>query len=843
MSRESTVEDVLRNFVELYERRGADWAEESLRAFHPEAIANRVMDEFYKRVGEITFGGPGLTDPDSAKWYHPMDGPRWSYTKKRLGLPEDVVASTSRVADEIVAKLADPASEDITTRGLVLGYVQSGKTTNYLSVAAKAADAGYSLIIVLAGVHNSLRRQTQDRAYDALIHKAAYWWSGTKLGDFRSDGNPPSSHLSGNSKRGLLVVKKHKTILSRLANWLESESDSFLRRHAVLVIDDEADQAGLDVSSGGELEGVHQQLRRLVDLQTSDGHRRVAYVAYTATPYANILTSQHEFGLYPRDFIYPLPKPVGYIGSAEIFGECKVGDPIHTVDESDDDADVITPDLAEAIRWFVLATAARVVLGKPLEDFHSSMLIHTTQRTDEQLSYRGAIEAFLGELSESFRNDESSMRDQYLTELTKVPTGPEGTPDVVHEEVAKWEDVRRHVPRVLERLITRAESGDPFDEDGHRQQAKSGVIVDNSKVDWLDRLTYSNVDLGEPSVTVIVTGGNTLSRGLTLEGLVCSYFARTSRTYDSLMQMGRWYGFRRGYRHLVRVWTTGELLSWFRELDKVEQALRAELEWMSEKNMSPSVYGPRIRVLPDLNITRAAAMKSVSKEITYSDTVVDLGWLAVDDSSIDANQKATRALAADLPQEQRVPGELLLFEHVPIEVIRRFLGAFVLHPSERRLDKPSLESYLDAEIDLLAEWNVMFKTLSRSSAEPFDHGGVVGSVLPVSRAMYSSSEPAEIGSLVDSGDHRADLAGARPAGDASKRAQGEPPLLIVYAVDPVSSPKDKDSDRAPLDLPPGRHPISFALAIPRRDDHVTHVQPHIVTVETGPIDMGDYDDE
>ncbi len=506
------LEERLVDFDLRAQRSGSGFAEEWARDRWPDE-GGAVIAAYWDRIGELSHG-KGLVASDHPAWYLPKpdyESPRWAHAKAMLDLSPKIVAETSRVADEILARLGNPRGEAITTRGLVLGYVQSGKTTSFLSVAAKAADNGYDLIIVLAGVHNSLRRQTQDRAARTLIHNPSLWWIGTAVADFKPDGNSLSSHLAGNGKRGLLVVKKHPTILERLADWLEAESDSTLRQLAVLVIDDEADQAGLDVSTGNGLEGVHKQLSRVVNLKTSDGQRRCAYLAYTATPYANILTSQDDYGLYPRDFIYPLERPADYFGSQQMFGNDQVGQPIEL--EQDSTGVLLTDGLRDALRWFVLATAARAGLGDSLETFHSSMLIHTTQKTEEQIAFQPVVEGYLRQLAEEFDADESSMALFYREVLDRVPARAAGGEGVIDEETADWDRVRLHVAEVLTRLIERKPSGEPFKEDGHAQHAHSGVIVDNSKVDWTDRLTYSNLSAGQPSVTVIAIGGNTLSRG------------------------------------------------------------------------------------------------------------------------------------------------------------------------------------------------------------------------------------------------------------------------------------------------------------------------------------------
>ena len=834
------LEEELFNFDARVQQHGFEEAERILWEKKSD-IAQEVIDAYLAQLEQPFHNKRGLIAPDQSPWYVPLpdsQSPRWSFAKKQLGLDDLSVASISRVADEIVARLANPRGANIATRGLVLGHVQSGKTTSFLSVAAKALDSRYDLVIILSGVHNSLRRQTQNRSARTLVHRPNLWWLGTALNDFRPDGNSLSSHLAGHGKRGLLVVKKRADILARLADWLEAESDSNLRKLAVLVIDDEADQAGLDVAKGDQLEGVHKQLSRIVNLRTSNDERRCAYLAYTATPYANILTSQEKFGLYPRDFIYPLEPPTSYVGIEELFGEAQVGDPVQIEEDSDTD-EILTDGLRDAIRWFVLATAARVGLGQPLDSFHSSMLIHTTQSTAEQLSYRPEIEAYLNELLDDFSMSTTTMKEFYERVLAQVPSREVGGVDHLGERTADWESVAPHVEPVLRRLIDRTPSGPSFREDGNPQQAHSGVIVDNSKVDHLDRLTYSDLSVGEPGVTVIAIGGNTLSRGLTLEGLVCSYFARTARNYDSLMQMGRWFGYRPGYRHLLRIWTTQGLFDWFQELSLVEQDLRNELVWMQENGGSPDKYGPRIRLSPNMNITRAAAMKSVARTVSYSDRVIDPAWLDISPEVLDRNQQLAREFARDLGTADFV-GPSPLFRGVPLDRIRSFVDRFEFHAEEKRLDKPSLKIYLDLEAGNLGEWNVIFKSNSLGNTSTFDFGGDVGEVSTIRRSRLGHASVALIGSLVDSGDHRLDFEGQAPGDGARYRSSSEPPLLIVYAIDKVSAPTGR-RNRVALDAP--TTPLSLSLVLPSSSSFVEYVAPVVRDVEESTLaqDMGAYE--
>ena len=809
--------------------------EDALRLEVGDELAEKVI-----RIFRATMGLPDAPIPeapeDEGAWEirDEADSPRWLFARDHLGLPAAAVADVHDVSSEILKLIGSPERGSITTRGLVLGHVQSGKTTNFLSVAAKAADNGYDLVIILAGMHNSLRRQTQNRAERALVHQQKLWWSGTRVGDFITDGNPPASHLAGNGKRGLLVVKKNSVILRRLADWLETESSSDRSRLSVLVIDDEADQAGLDVTAGLERAGIHEQLYRIINFKSRENGMRVAYVGYTATPYANILTTQEDTGLYPKDFIYPLRKPDGYIGAEELFGEGQVGEPIRL--ETDFSNEILTTGLKEAIRWFVLATAARAALNGSVDSFHSSMLIHTTQLQEEQKRYRPVIEDFLRQIKKEFQVDESVFMHLYNSMLADVPARQGGGDGFVDEHSASWPEVRIFIATVLERLINREPAGAQFSEDGHVQQAHSGVIVDNSAVDWIDRLTYSDVAAGEPGVTIIAIGGNTLSRGLTLEGLVCSYFARNAKNYDTLMQMGRWFGYRPGYRHLVRIWTTPTLLAGFLELNKVEEELREELTWMRESNIPPAKYGPRIRLSATLNVTRAAAIKSARKEISYSDTRVDLGWLDLSSEALSANQAAVSRLVAGLSESDEDVSPSRLFRNVPLRFVADFLFEYQYHAQEKRVDLPSLRRYLQKEEMRLQHWNVLFKSLDGDKNSEFDFGGGVGSVETVVRSRLSVLEVAFINSVVQPEDMRIDCGGSPAADHARYRSINEPPLLVVYAIDPTSEPR-ANSARSALNAT--TTPISFAVDFPTSSSTVEYIVPIVVDTDESP-DLGDF---
>jgi len=259
---------------------------------------------------------------------------------------------------------------------------------------------------------------------------------------------------------------------------------------------------------------------------------------------------------------------------------------------------------------------------------------------------------------------------------------------------------------------------------------------------------------------------------------------------------------------------------------------------MQEQKLKPSQYGPRIRTSPNMNITREAAMRSVAKEISYSDHLVDLAWLDLDDEAISHNQRLAMDLAQELGKGEQV-GQSLLFRSVPIERIKIFVDGFALHKEEKRLDKPSFASYLAKEAVHLAEWNVIFKSTARNSNSIFDFGGDVGKVGTITRGRVAQASPALIQSLVDSGDHRLDMGGRPTFGDIRYRSEDEPPLIVIYAIDRLSQPKGH-SRRVPLEA--NLDPISFSLTLPRSTSFVEYVTPLVAELEFSKPDLEDYRD-
>lgn len=681
----------------------------------PEPVLKASRAVYERKVGLIR----ELRDPFTlvsnslAKgyWY---DGPKvndtfWPAVSTRLLLDEEAMNDVDRSSNKIVGLLQPPGADSIDTRGLVLGYVQSGKTTSFTSVIAKSADVGYRLFIVLSGITDNLRTQTQDRLQKTLVgDQHARWHLLTDLeADFHQRGNA-ANLLSQSDQRLLAVVKKNPYRLQRLLNWIVSAGQDAVRNCPIMLIDDEADQASIDVGSAARRSKINGLIKQLLD------QPRVTYIAYTATPFANLLIDvDEEKSLYPRDFIVDLEPGGAYFGPERIFGREPLvpeeeGDPaldgldmIRTI-ERNDVVSVQPPSgkgavdswepkaaasLSEAVRWFILATAARSVraVGIP----HSSMLIHTSMLA----TAHEKLAKVVGELVEELRRTVAAgdatvladLRSQWAMETDAIPAESLG------ELRVTWREVSAALPAVLTR---------------------TRVVVDNYRSD--ERLLYSH----DQPTYVIAVGGNTLSRGLTLEGLVCSYFVRAASAYDTLLQMGRWFGYRHGYGDLTRIWMTSNLARWFYDLATIEEEVRRDIRKydVNGEALTPVQAAVRIRTHPAMRITSAAKMRNaVRAEVSYGATRLqtilfnhqDANWLG---RNLDAGRRllqtarATDGVQATVNRDSRP-----LFRGVPSDVVLEFIRSYQFHEDAITVTSELLSGYIEREraAGYLKSWNVV----------------------------------------------------------------------------------------------------------------------------------------
>jgi hypothetical protein len=773
----------------------------------PEELLELAVARY--ELGLFDINGPIVVvdQPKRAQWYAgPQAGDKfWPpvHEKLRSQLPTDDVIDIDKVTSVTLSLLPAPGTPSFSARGLVLGYVQSGKTTNFMALAAKAADRGYKLIIILSGMTNILRNQTQERIDEVLVGEARLQWHSltTVDADFHQSGDPSPLFVNFNGAL-VAVMKKNPSRLRGLRDWLRSAGPVALQHAPLLLIDDEADQASIDVGND-RVSTINGLLRQILE------HPRAAYVAYTATPFANLLIDpKNEQGLYPRDFIVSMPRPNGYFGVEALFGA--VDDPdaegldvIRTIPAAEalearppagkGAVDAWAPaagvELRQAMIWFLLATAARRSRHGRVQ--HSSMLVHSSMLSEAHFRTREAVIGALGRLQKGILTDSADLRAEaqavYEAETVRVPAS-----DFDHAPVP-FEDAWSKVSEVANEIE---------------------VIVDNYKSD--DRLSYAN----DRATTAIVIGGNTLSRGLTLSGLCSSYFVRSASAYDTLLQMGRWFGYRDGYEDLCRIWITDELQKWFRDLSGVELEIRDEIARYAIEGLTPLELGVRIRLHPDLAITEASKMKhAMAASLSYGGRSPQTTlFKRLDAARLGGNLEATRTLLEEILRHGGEPtsfqsGPTLSrnvqgFTGVPAEFILHYLSAYVFDEEQRGLTSELLTQYIRDELqrESLGKWRVVI--MDGPNGEEVKLPGV-GAVRAVIRSRIGGTDEGvgAIRALTSAEDRTAGIDWAPgelpPTGAALVALRGErhpaEGILRIYPVDRVSAPAAGLKTRVPLD--------------------------------------------
>lgn len=709
----------------------------------PEALRGAVGDALDAEATIVLRPARIITaEQGRGEWLRMLDRSRWYYwpaLRDYLLNVKDWSATAVRSLDEstdnILAQIADPDTESFDIRGLVLGYVQSGKTANFTALIAKSADVGFRLVIVLSGLDNGLRRQTQIRLNKELAGYADNRPGAVRLppmgeqwhqfttedfdGDFRP-GNANHSALQG-SQPVLLVVKKNGAVLRRLHAWLDAAPAETRRTLPLLVIDDEADQASVDTRGSYQTDAdeppdedyeapavINGLIRRLLQK-----FQRCAYVAYTATPFANVLIPHDTVDptagndLYPKDFIVDLPKPYGYFGAEELFGR---QDPVsgeqvdgidavrHIPDEDITEYDIgrIPGSLETALMDFVLAGAARSERGQG--DAPATMLIHTSQSILEQDSLWRQVSARFSELKDEWRY----QRDQGVRARMKARWELEFMPVTRASFLARertFEQIEPHISPFFEAV------GPP-----RQINSATGSMLDYER---------------EPGLKAIAVGGNKLARGLTLEGLLVSYFVRRTAMYDTLMQMGRWFGFRGGYEDLTRIWMTAELAGWFADLAAVEYELRGDIRRYEADQVTPLQLGARILEHPAMLVTNRLKSRfstTIVVDQSYSDKLVqtvkfpfrrpaDLAVL------LEENLLATRAFLGRLAEPEWTDA-VPVWTGVGPDAVLIYLSEYKVDDEVRSISLPLLRSYIERQVEhgQLTRWTVAVK--GRTSPDP-----------------------------------------------------------------------------------------------------------------------------
>lgn len=701
-----------------------------LRKFHDDTLVEAAFS--LCKEEDLVHGSPSahsLKEPsDYYGWYQ---GPRQSGEFHWPRLKRALLDKTSPWTDEMIKNLDDSStlvvshlappdsSNPLKCKGLVLGYIQSGKTANFSATIAKAVDEGYKLIIVLAGLHNNLRKQTEVRLREELVKPAGGKTCTTlttdeETGDFQRRQPIKATRTLGRTDGfTLAVIKKNSSVLRNFRAWLEEADPEVLKKCSTLIIDDESDQASINTNKeDADPTAINNHIRELVNL-----FKVVSYVGYTATPFANVFINVGDADdLYPKDFLVALDKPKTYYGPEELFGRDAVngkksseGMPVirrvpdseaDTIKDSIRDLEIIglVPSLSTALDSFFLGAALRLCRGQWKN--HICMLVHMTHLTGPQEEIKDALERHITEFRHKLEDNDPKLKKrlQALLEndflkVSKEIIGPQNIGlDLLWKNMGKF----------LERIE---------------------LILDNSNS--TDRLTFDlTVRDGDP-LWGIVIGGNTLSRGLTLEGLTTSYFIRDSKTYDTLLQMGRWFGYRKGYADLTRIFVTDELFENFYHLATIEQEIRDEIAVMAANQERPYDVALRIRRHPSMLITAKNKMRSaVSATLTFSGTKIQTHQINVNNiNQINRNQQAVEELIRKInnsgnknaPIKFKDLETCYLYRGIKPETILQFLDSISISENNTKFNKKLIQNYIieKTEQKELIDWSVSIMSLKQ----------------------------------------------------------------------------------------------------------------------------------
>lgn len=854
-----------------------------------------VADELIRRFS--VWVGPDTTlknESGHVAWLTADRSKGWRYWQRYReylegALPPEAIMALDKSTDAVLGLMEDPNREGSwDRRGLVVGHVQSGKTGNYTGLICKAADAGYKIVIVLAGLHNNLRSQTQIRLDEGFLgyetRPGAQDMVLTGVGKIDSDKEIRPNYATNRSEKGdfntavarnlgitpeqrpwLFVVKKNKAVLEKLFTWIRNHvadthdaqtGRKLVTKLPLLVIDDEADHASVDTGEqvfdgdgkpdrDHEPTAINKLIRRILH-----SFSRSAYVGYTATPFANIFihergeTTEEGPDLFPFAFIINLAAPSNYVGPARVFGLLtpqgrQDGLPLVRVigDQSDanekpvwmprkhnkdhrprhNGTEFLPHSLVSAIDSFVLACAARRVRGD--ERAHSSMLVHVTRFNAVQREVCHQVDKHLQHLRQAITRGIGDgpildrLRQIWETDfLANHGAVRTACPDQVPAEPESWEQIRAVLPDALAEIKVK--------------------MINGTAKDALDYADHKATGL-----KVIAIGGDKLARGLTLEGLCVSYFLRASKMYDTLMQMGRWFGYRPGYLDLSRLYTTEELALWFGHITDAAEELRDEFELMAQSGGTPRDYGLKVQSHPVLMVTSPLKMRTARNlMLSFSGECLETVKLFRDAKVLQSNLDATRRLLAGLGVSEENPERGRggsphkwkghAWRNVPARDVLAFLNSYQTHPKANKVHSSLMAQFIESMVQVqeLTRWTVAL--IGGGQGQERDFELVAGiRVDPLKRTNESSaSDEFSIGRLLSPRDEAIDMEDDRwqaalsltkqawhadpgrsrrkeepdlPSGPAIRRVRGfgavgipgcpDQGLLLIYVLDPVTS--------------------------------------------------------
>ena len=663
------------------------------------------------------------------------------------------IRDVDKYSDIILDHMRNPKNKTFNCKGLVIGDVQSGKTANYTDLINKSIDVGYKLIIVLAGLHNDLRAQTQSRLdKEVLGYETSLIKDNTKKpigvgkinpqviniesltrNDHNGDLKTQSNFIFLDNSRCrpiIAIVKKNTTVLNKLLQIIEdTKATKGLSQIDIptLIIDDEVDQASVNTKKI-ELDParINGLIRKIVN-----NCKRVSYVGYTATPYANILInydplqqSDSEFGedLFPKDFIIVLPSSPQYCGVKEFFDDSKrdltvlIDDEEFLVEEREtkdgllrfkaqDEITMLNESIKDAIDDFIVASAVRRSReGK----VHNGMMIHIAAYKKPASSLKELVEERVDELIQEYRFEyDSSKRYKNIWESRfKDISCERGFYD-------KWDDIKNELEYVFNLLKVKLLNGDSKD------------VIDYST---------SNES------AIIAVGGNKLSRGITIEGLMISYYLRTPNAYDTAMQMGRWFGYKKNYIDLCRIYTKEQMISDFIHIFDSNLELRKDIDLMNCRDLTPATFGLKILSHPTMKPTSSCKMINGKKmRVAFGEQRGDT--TRFDKNSIEDNLNTTKSFIEYLKNncEIELNDRTVVFRNVSSNLIINYLNDYKYVKFNDFDMSEQWKQYIkdSNKINELINWTVVISSVEKKNSRIINLCGY--EIKKASRKCYDKS--------------------------------------------------------------------------------------------------------
>lgn len=750
---------------------------------------------------------------------------------------KNLIDSTGRIVNNLEVQ---ETKETGAVKGLVVGNIQSGKTASIEGVMSFAADMGVNFIIILSGLVESLRQQTNFRIEDDIIQ------TGSNI-TFKMLKNPSRKlerdiglsvsnlNLSSASRNCYVTVMlKNSRRLNDLYEWIKVNPLK-QKQMKVLVIDDEADQASIntkDVSSE-ERTAINKIIRKIVNDKT---FKSMNYVAYTATPFANVLNESGQDTLYPKDFIELLESSSDYIGLKQIFGltdpqlVAEIGG-ISLIPNSEQEimqeyqknnvqSALPQSALKESIDWFLIALAA--LRSKNIYS-SVSMLVHTSFKIAHHETIEKIIENYLLKIKRNYSTWLVEVKKFYFEkqkelskeDFLKVMRGYSKNID----DYPKWDKIKNELDYIFER--------DDFYTLGVDENITDNIhiCVDNSKTtDDLGesiRLNYPKNEYfknNDKAPGYIVIGGNTLSRGLTLQGLVSTYFLRKTPQADTLMQMARWFGFRYGYEIFPRIWIDTETYRKFNFISQMNEEMRGVLAEYAAQGLTPMQVAPKIKQSPnyaDIRITASNKMQSAEvKDFNFAGINTQTTVFKNDFHFLEENIETTRSFLQNLDTKPEKTGiSKLVFRNISGKKIQEYICKYNSVNKDKKLSNfKNLANWISENTDNMENWNVAVIG-NQSSKETWEVGEWKLGKVNRSQAKYSvGTENISIGALRSPIDLLADVKNLsdkereesqieRLRNYRTKHGLSNVPLLLIYCIDKNSKPQKNSRSRVQLNAP------------------------------------------